>query len=67
MLLVNVHEFDVVFTDPVRLGVLKREANDVWGILRFHCQDVLVGRASQNFGQGGQVDAESDVSVAAKG
>jgi hypothetical protein len=63
MLLVNVHEFDVVFTDSVRLSILEREANDIGSILRLHGQDVLIGRASQDFGQGCQVDAERNVSV----
>jgi hypothetical protein len=67
MLLINVHELDVVLAHPVRLWVLELQVHNIRRILRLECEDVLILSSSQDFREGGEVDAESDVAIAAEG
>ena len=67
MLLVNVHELDVVLANPVALSALEDQVDDVRRILRLKGEDVLVLCATKDFCEGGEVDAESKVAVAAEG
>lgn len=66
MLLINVHELDIVFAEPVTVRALKDHVDNVWRILRLECQDILILSAAQNFLKRGQIDAESDVAIAAE-
>lgn len=67
MLLINVHQLDVVLADPVILCALKDKVDDIRRILGLESQDVLVLSGAQNLLQGGEVDSESDVAVASVG
>ncbi len=67
MLLVNVHQFDVVFAESVRLGTLEHQVNDIWRVVRLQGQDVFVLSSAEDLGQGDQVDTDGDVAVTAVG
>ena len=67
MLLVNVHELDVVLAQPVALLALKDHVDHVGRVLGLEGEDVLVRGAAEHLCERGQVDAERDVAVAAKG
>lgn len=65
--LVDVHQLDVVLADPVALGALKGEVDNIWRILGLHGQNVLALRTFQDLGEGGEIDSEGNVSIAAEG
>lgn len=67
MLLIDVHQLDIILGHAVALGALEREVDNVRRIFRLHGQDVLVLRALEHLGQRAEVDAEGDVAVAAEG
>ena len=67
MLLINVHQLDIVLAHAVRLVVLEHQVDHVRRVLRLEREDVLVLRASQHLRERGEVDAERDVAVAAEG
>lgn len=67
MLLVNVHELEVVLANAVILAALEDEVEHVGGILGLEGQDILVLGGAQHLGEGGQVDTEGDVAVASVG
>ena len=66
MLLVNVHELDLIFTDPVRCVVLERQRDDIGRVLSLQRKNVLALSRAQHLCKRAQVDAECDVAVAAK-
>ena len=66
MLLINVHQLDVVLADTIVLCALECEVDDIWCILRLECKDVLALCASKDLGEGGQVDTKSEISIAAE-
>lgn len=67
MLLVNVHELDVVLAQPVALRALEHQVDDIRRILGLECENVIVLCAAQDLGKGGEVDAERKVAIAAEG
>lgn len=67
MLLIDIHQLNIILAQPIALGVLKHEIDNIWCILCFQGQDVLVLGTPQHFHEGTQVDAEGDVAVAAEG
>ena len=67
MLLVDIHELEVVLAEAVGGGALEAYVERVGGILSLQRQDVIVLGGSQNLGQGHQVDTEGDVAVATVG
>lgn len=67
VLLVNVHELDVVFTQSVALRALEHQVDDVRRILGLEGQDVIVLCAAQDLCEGGEVDTERKVAIAAEG
>lgn len=67
VLLVNVHELDIVLAQPVGLGALKHQVHRVGRVLRLQSQDVFILGSAQDLGQRAQVDAEGDVAVTAVG
>lgn len=67
MLLVNVHELDVVLAQPVALGALEDQVDDIRRVLRLEGEDVFVLCATEDFCEGGEVDAEGKVAVATEG
>ena len=64
MLLVNVHELDVVLADPVALSALEDQVDDIRCVLRLEGEDVFVLCATEDFCEGSEVDAEGEVAVA---
>lgn len=67
VLLVNVHELQVVLAEPVALAALEDEVQDVGRVLGLEGEDVLVLGRAEHLGERGQVDAQGDVAVAAVG
>ena len=67
MFLINIHQFDIVLAQPVRLAALKNQVDDIWCIFRLQCQDVFVLCSAEHFCERGKVDPESNVSVASEG
>lgn len=66
VLLVNVHELDVVLADPVGAAVLEDEVDDIRRVLGLECEDVVALRGAEHLCERAQVDAEGDVAVAAE-
>lgn len=67
MLLIDIHELDVIFAQAVALAALKHQVNNIRRILRLQRQDVFVLGASQHLHQRAEVDAEGNVAVTAEG
>lgn len=67
MLLVDVHELDVVLANPVALSALEDQVDNIGSVLRLEGQDVFVLCATEDFCEGGEVDAEGKVAVATEG
>ena len=67
VLLVNVHELEVILGDAVVFGRLEDEVEHVGRVLGLKRQDVLVLGGAQHLGQGGKVHAQRDVAVAPEG
>lgn len=67
MLLVNIHQLDIVLAYPVRLGALEHEVDGIGRVVRLQRQHVLVLSSPQHLGQRDQVDAQRDVAVAPVG
>lgn len=65
MLLINIHELEVVLADAVVLAALKDNVEHVGRILGLERQDILVLGSAQHLGQRGQVETQGDVAVAA--
>lgn len=66
MLLINVHQFDIIFTQPVSLCALEDEVDDIGSIFGLESQDIIILGGSEDFGQGREVDAKCKVSIAAE-
>ena len=66
MLLINVHQLDVVLAESVAFAALEHQVDDIWRIFSLQCEDIFILGRAQDFRQGGQVDAESDVAVTSK-
>jgi hypothetical protein len=67
VLLVDVHELDIVLADPVALGALEHQVDDIRRVLRLESEDVFVLCAAEDFCEGSKVDAEGKVAIAAEG
>lgn len=67
MLLVNVHELDIVLAQPVALSALEDQVDDIGRVLGLEGEDVFVLCATEDFCEGGKVDAEGKVAVATEG
>lgn len=67
VLLVNVHELEVVLADAVIVAALEDEVEHVGRVVGLERQEVFVLGSAQNPGEGDEVDAEGDVPVAAEG
>jgi hypothetical protein len=65
MLLVNVHELDVVLADPVLATRLEHDIDDIGGVFRLYVENIIVPCCAEDLGQGAKVNTESDVSIAA--
>ena len=67
MLLVDVHQLDVVLADSVALRALEDEVDDIRRVLGLEGQDILVLGGTEDLLQGDKVDTESDVAIASEG
>lgn len=67
MLLINVHQLDVVLADSVALGALEDEVDDIGRVLGLEGQNVLVLGGAEDLLQGDEVDTEGDVAIASEG
>lgn len=67
MLLVNVHQLDVVLADSVTVGALKDKVDNIGRVLGLEGEDILVLSSAENLLQRYEVDAEGDVTVASEG
>lgn len=67
MLLIDIHQFDVILAESVALAALEYQVDDVWRVFRLQREDVFVLSRAQDFRQGGQIDAEGDIAVTSKG
>jgi hypothetical protein len=66
VLLINVHELDIILAQPVALSALEDQVDDIRRVLGLESQDVFVLCATQDFCEGGEVDSERKVAVAAE-
>lgn len=67
MLLINVHQLDIIFAQTVRLAALEDQVDDVRRIFSLECENIFVLCGSEDFGQGVEVDAQGNVAVASVG
>lgn len=65
MLLVDIHELDIIFAYPVLVGRLEHNVDNIRCVFRLYAKDIFVLCCAENLGQGTKVDTESDVTVAA--
>ena len=65
MLLINIHELDIILAYTVALWALKNQVDNIWRILRLQCEDILVLSTAENLCERGEVDTEGDITVAA--
>jgi hypothetical protein len=66
MLLVYVHELEIVFTDAILLGALEYQVDDIRRVLSLDGQDIGGLSSAKNLGERAKIDAQSDVAVAAE-
>lgn len=66
MLLVNVHELDIILAQAVALAGFEHQVYHIRRILRLQRQDIFVLCTSEDLHQGAQIDSKSNVAVAAK-
>lgn len=67
MLLVDIHQLNIILAQPVRLRALEHQVDNIRGVIRLEGENVVVLSSPQDLGQGDQVDTEGDVAVAAVG
>lgn len=67
MLLVNVHELDVVLAQSVALRALEHQVDNIRRILSLECENVVALCAAEDLGERSEVDAERKVAIAAEG
>ena len=67
MLLVNVHELDIVLAQPVALSALEDQVDNIGRVLGLEGEDVFVLCAAQDFCKGSEVNAEDEVAIATEG
>jgi hypothetical protein len=67
VLLINIHQLDVIFTETVGLGGLEDEVDNIRRIFSLESEDIVILRSSKDLGQGSEVDTESNVAIAAEG
>lgn len=67
MLLIDIHELDIILAQPITLAALKHQVDHIWGVVCLEGQDIFILRAPQHFHERAEIDAESDVAVAAEG
>ncbi len=66
MLLVDVHELNVIFAHPRRGAGLEDQVDDIRRVLSLDGQLVLVSSRTKHFCKGSEVDSKCDIAVATK-
>ena len=66
MLLIDVHELDIIFAEPITLAAFKNQVDGIRMVIGFQCQDVFVLCTSEDFHQGAEINAKSNVAVTSK-
>lgn len=66
MLLIDIHELDVILANPVRRVVLEDEVHNIRRILSLDGENVLVLGSAEHFGERAKIDTEGDVAIAAE-
>jgi len=64
VLLINIHELDIIFADSVRVGRFEDQVDDVGGVLSLHREHIVILCSAEHLRERAEVDAEGDVSVA---
>lgn len=64
MLLVNVHELQIIFAQPVTVAALEDQVEHVWRVFSLEGQDILGTRSTEDLCKGSKVDAKSNVAIA---
>lgn len=67
MLLVNIHELDIILADPSVVVGLKDEIDDVGRVLSLDSEDVIAAGSAKHLCERAQVDTKGNVAVAAEG
>lgn len=67
MLLVNVHQLDVIFADSILFTALEYEVDSIGCIFSLQGENVFILCRAEDFGQRIEVDTESNVAVTSKG
>lgn len=64
MLLINVHELEVVLANAIVFTALEDKVQHVRGVLSLERQDILVLGGTEHLGQGCQIHSQGDITVA---
>ena len=64
VLLVNIHQLEVVLAQPVAVAALKDKVQHIRCVLSLDSEDILVLRRTENLGQRRKVNTKRDVAVA---
>ena len=67
MLLINVHQLDIVLAEAIGLRIFEGEIDNIRRIFSLEREDVLVLCSTKDFRERREIDAEGDVAVAAEG
>jgi hypothetical protein len=66
VLLINVHQLDVILAEAIRFRIFEGEVDHIRRIFRFESENIFVLSSSKNFRKGGEVDAKRNVAVTAE-
>jgi hypothetical protein len=65
VILVDVHELEIVFAQPITIGVLEYQVEHIRRVFSLEGQNILILSSTKDLGKGGEVDTQSYVTVAA--
>lgn len=64
VLLIDIHEFQVILAQSITLAALEHHVENIWRIICLECQNILILGSAENLCKGGKVDTKSDVTIA---
>jgi hypothetical protein len=67
MLLVNIHELQVILADPILLDTLKHQVDDIRGIFGLEGKNIVGLGSAEDFGERVEIDAQRNVAITAEG
>ena len=67
MLLINVHQLDVILAQSVRLAALEDQVDHIRSIFSLEGEDIFILRGAEDLRQGVEVDAKGNVAVTSVG